>query len=345
MADWKLEGLLLTRMADIRYICGFSGSSATVLLLRRRGYFLTDSRYREQSAEEVKGLEVLIYREGPGEGLRKILDANGKIGLGFDPEAVSYAEVLSLRGQLKGKARLVPFKGSLASLRARKDAGELEKIRRCIEIAEQSFREVVAGLGSDTTEMELAFELDMEARKRGADDRAFDTIVASGPRGALVHAQPSTRKLRGATVVDWGVNHGGYNSDTSRTLALGRTPTVLRKAHQIVLEAQERALERIKPGARAGEVDAAARETVERAGFGLNFGHGLGHGVGLEVHERPHVSGGSHETLEEGMVFTVEPGIYIPGEGGVRVEDMVLVKKQGPELLTTLPRGMDPSDY
>ncbi|MFW6113741.1 MAG: M24 family metallopeptidase, partial [Actinomycetota bacterium] len=173
----------------------------------------------------------------------------------------------------------------------------------------------------------------------------FETIVASGPRGALAHARPSGRILRGAAVVDWGVARGGYNSDTSRTLALGRTPSVLRRAHRVVLEAQERALEKIEPGVGAGELDGAAREVIEKAGFGPNFGHGLGHGVGMEVHERPRIGRGSREVIEEGMVFTVEPGIYIPGEGGVRVEDMVLVTGHGPEMLTTLPRSMDPSDY
>lgn len=340
-----LDGILVTHLPDIRYLCGFSGSSGMALLLRRRGYFLTDFRYREQSAQEVKGLKTVVYDTGPEGCLLRILDRYGRLKLGFDPALITYAGILSIRRHLRGKASLVPLKGSLALLRARKSRLELEKIRMGIRIAEKAFKEALSGVDGDTREVDLALAVDTAARMGGAEGPAFETIVASGPRGALVHASPSGRRLRGAVVVDWGVLHGGYCTDATRTVAFGRVPGELRKAHRLVLEAQERAMEKMVPGARAHDVDRAAREVIEKAGLGDAFGHGLGHGVGLEVHERPFLGKTSRDVLDEGMVVTNEPGIYLTGLGGIRVEDMVLVTSHGPEPLTTLPRALDPSAY
>ncbi|MDI6831812.1 MAG: M24 family metallopeptidase [Actinomycetota bacterium] len=242
-------------------------------------------------------------------------------------------------------ARLVPLKSSLAALRAPKSPSELELIRRGINIAQRAFREALRGIDGRTTETALAAAIDAVGRRLGAEAPSFETIVASGKRGALVHARPSRSRLTGAAIIDWGVVHEGYRTDCTRTLAVGRVPTELRRAHALVLEAQERALEVARQGVRAREVDGAARELIEKAGYGKAFGHGLGHGVGLEVHERPHVGAASRDVLEEGMVFTVEPGIYLPGVGGVRVEDMAVVTRDGAEILTTLPRTLDISDY
>lgn len=340
-----LDGILVTHLPDIRYLCGFTGSSGMALLLRRQGFFLTDFRYREQSAQEVTGLKTIVYDTGPEEILLSILARYGRLRLGFDPAFISYTGILSMRRHFRGQASLVPLKGSLTLLRARKSRLELEKIRRGIRIAEKAFKEALSEVEGSTREMDLALAVDTAARMEGAEGPSFETIVASGPRGALVHASPSSRKLRGAVVVDWGVLHEGYCTDATRTVAFGRIPAELRKAHRLVLEAQERSMEKMIPGARAREVDHAAREVIEEAGLGDAFGHGLGHGVGLEVHERPFLGKTSRDVLEEGMVITNEPGIYLRGLGGIRVEDMVLVTAHGPELLTTLPRGLDPEDY
>jgi len=345
MRQEAVEGVLVTHLPDIRYICGFSGSSGMVLILAKRGYFITDFRYREQSAQEVTGLKTIVYETGPEEGLLGVLGGDGRLRIGFDPAFISYTGVLSMRRNLKGKASLVPLKRSLTLLRARKSGLELEKIRKGIKIAEEAFRDALSGVDSNTRETDLALAVDTKARMKGAEGPAFETIVASGPRGALVHASPSTRRLRGATVVDWGVMYEGYCTDATRTVAFGWIPAELRKAHRLVLDAQERALEKIRPGVGARDVDREAREIIEKAGLGDAFGHGLGHGVGMEVHERPYIGKTSRDVLEEGMVITNEPGVYLRGVGGVRVEDMVLVTAHGPELLTTLPRALDPADY
>ncbi|MDI6872835.1 M24 family metallopeptidase [Candidatus Solincola sp.] len=379
MRERELDGLLVTSLSDVRYLCGFSGSSGLVLLLPRSGWFLTDFRYREQSREEVAGLRTLICEEDFGKGLREILTRSrggtapgsartrdrdvagcaaggtspGAAGsasprplrIGYDPRSLTCAELALYRRRLRGLASLVPLKADMQSVRARKSPAEVRAMKKGIRVAEAAFREALRGLGERPTERELALELDFAARRRGAEAAAFETIVAGGARGALVHARPSGSKLTGAVVVDWGVVFEGYCTDCTRTVALGRVPAEIRKVHRLVLEAQERALERIRPGVRAREVDRVAREVLEKAGYGKAFGHGLGHGVGLEVHEMPHLSPRSRDVLEEGMVFTVEPGVYLPGVGGVRVEDMVLVTSSRAEVLTSLPRSLDPSEY
>lgn len=347
----RLDGMLLSGTAEVRYLSGFSGSSGMALLLPRSGYFLTDFRYREQSRLEVAGLRIVICEDGFGEALKSILarrDAGkewaGKR-IGFDPHSLSCSELAELRRSLRGTAVLVPMKTDLQVMRARKTRSEMEVIEKGLRVAEAAFREALKRVDKRTTEWELALEVDFAARRRGAEAPAFETIVASGRRGALVHARPSRKRLAGAAVIDWGAIYAGYNTDCTRTLAFGRVPSELVKAHRLVLEARERALAAAGAGVRACEVDRAAREVIEKAGYGKAFGHGLGHGVGLEVHERPHVGPKSRDVLEEGMIFTVEPGIYLPGLGGVRVEDMVLVTAHGVEVLASLPHSLNPSDY
>jgi Xaa-Pro aminopeptidase len=345
MDEEGLDGIVVTHLPDVRYLCAFSGSSGLALLLRQRGYFLSDFRYREQAAQEVQGLRTLIYDGSVEEAVGSVLSRYEGSRMGFDPASLSYAGVTALRRRLKGIASLVPLKGSLTLLRAPKSPRELESIRKGIKIAEKAFKAALRETGTDSTESGLAAAVDMAARGMGAEANSFETIVACGSRGALVHASPSRKKLRGVTVIDWGVICEGYCTDATRTVTFGRVPAQLKEAHRLVLAAQEKALDKVRPGIKAGDVDAAAREVIEKAGYGEAFGHGLGHGVGLEVHERPHIGKTSHDVLEEGMVFTNEPGIYLPGVGGVRVEDMLLVTKDGAELLTTLPRGLDPADY
>jgi Xaa-Pro aminopeptidase len=345
MNDEGLDGILVTGLSDVRYLCGFSGSSGICILLRDRGYFLTDFRYRDQSEFEVKGLRAVVYKASADEAVADILGGYDGLRLGFDPSAITYAGVLALRRKMRVIAHIVPLKGSLAALRARKSRSELILIRMGISLAEKAFLMALEEVRSGGTESGFAASIDRAARGMGAEGPAFETIVAGGKNGALVHARPSRRKLAGAVVVDWGIAYEGYKTDTTRTVVFGRVAPELRRAHRLVLDAQESAFERIRPGARARDVDGAARELIEKAGYGDAFGHSLGHGVGLEVHERPFVGKNSREVLEEGMVITVEPGIYLSGVGGVRVEDMVLVKRSGPELLTSLPRSMDTGDY
>jgi Xaa-Pro aminopeptidase len=345
MVRESLGGLYITHLADVRYLCGFSGSNGSVLLLANRGYFITDFRYKEQSAEEVKGLKTLVYEDSLDQTLARLLRGGLGLRLGFDPVALTHAEVLILRQRLKNIAHLHPVKEPFAMLRAHKSLAEVDIIGKGIRLSQKAFQEALSGYMGDIRERDLAISLDMAARRMGADGQSFETIVAGGPRGAMVHAAPSGRKLKGMTIVDWGVNYHGYCTDMTRTIAFGKVAPTLRWAHGLVLEAQLSALDKIRPGVIAGEVDRAARDLIEAAGYGPYFGHGLGHGVGLEVHERPYVGKGSVDVLEEGMILTVEPGIYLPGIGGVRVEDMVMVTSHGADMLTTLPRGIDPSQY
>lgn len=345
LASESLDGLLVTHLPDVRYLCGFSGSNGLVLIMRNGGFFFTDFRYMEQSAQEVVGFKRVVYAAGVDDALAQSVESHKDMRLGFDPTTLSYSSVMAMRRRLKGKARIVPVKSSLMLLRAAKSRLEMESIRKGIRIAEKAFRETLRKASGNFSEIDLAASLDIAARGLGAEAPAFETIVASGSRGALAHARPSSRRLRGVTVIDWGVVWKGYHTDSTRTVAFGSVPQQLRKAHGLVLEAQERSLEMIKPGVKARDVDAAARQVIEEAGYGEAFGHGLGHGVGLEVHERPYVGRTSQDILEEGMVLTNEPGIYLPGIGGVRIEDMVLLTRDGAELLTSLPRSLELSDY
>ena len=340
-----LHGLLVTRIEDVAYLCGFRGSNGACLLVDKRGWFFTDSRYREQSAKEVRGLKAVVYGSSLEQALAEAIEGRNGLRLGFDPTAISYAGITALRRKLRGVARLIPLKSSLTTLRARKSRSELAIIRRAISLAEEAFTKALEEAAGDGTENGLAASIDVTARLMGAEGPAFETIVAGGKRGALVHARPSRRRLKGATVIDWGVVHEGYCTDATRTVAFGNVPRRLVEVHRLVLHAQEMAMEMIRPGVRARDVDRAAREIIDDEGYGDAFGHGLGHGVGLEVHERPYVGKNSVDVLEAGMVLTIEPGIYLPGVGGVRVEDMVLVTRTGSEFMTTLPRGLDAHDY
>ncbi len=336
----KLEALFISHTADVRYLCGFAGSNGNILLLRDRGYFFTDPRYEEQAGLEVRGLKVIVYRNGLGEALNRLLQGRPVIKIGFDGTALSYGEATMLKKGLRGIATVKAIKFSPAWLRARKSDEELKIIRRAIKEAEKSLVAALSRTEPDTRESDLALDLDMEARRRGVEAPSFETIVASGARGSMAHARPSKKRLRGATVIDWGILYDGYCTDMTRTVSFGNPPPSMKKIHAVVLRAQEAAIRKIRPGVKASSIDLTAREIIEEAGYGENFGHSLGHGVGLEVHERPYVAKASRDVLEEGMVFTVEPGIYLPGRGGVRIEDMVVVSTGGVEVLSTLPRDL-----
>ena len=344
-AKENLKAIFITHLPDVRYLCGFTGSNGNILLLQDKGYFLTDFRYKEQSALEVRGLKVIVYEEGLGEALARLLEKRPGMQIGFDGMTLSYAEAMLLRKSLRGIATVKPIKFSLTWLRAKKSRDELKIMRRAIKEAEESLIAALSRTNPDSKAIDLAVDLDMEARRRGAEGPSFETIVASGARGAMVHAKPSKMKLGGATIIDWGILYGGYCTDMTRTISFGNPAPGMKKVYEVVLKAQEAAIKKIRPGLKASQVDLTARKIIEKAGYGEYFGHSLGHGVGLEVHERPFIAKASRDTLEEGMVFTVEPGIYLPGKGGVRIEDMVVVTGQGAELLSSLTTSLYLEDY
>ena len=327
--------LLVTDLTNLAYLTGLESSNAALLVEPGGGATLyTDFRYIE-TAREVDGVEVRMTKRAI---LADIRDALPKR-VQFEADALPYAQFLALD---EGKAELVPARGIVEELRAVKSDDELAKIRRAARIADRGLEALTAETWVGRSEREVAWRLRELLHAHGADELAFDTIVASGPNGAKPHAHPTERIVdRGTLVtVDWGVRVDGYYSDCTRTFSTGRVPDRLREAYHVCLEAQRRACANIKAGMTGVDADALAREPIADAGFGDAFGHGLGHGVGMQVHEAPKVSTESSDTLEVGNVITIEPGIYLEGLGGVRIEDLAFVREDGVELATSFPKDL-----
>jgi len=336
---------LITNAADIRYLTGFHGADSWLIVFPRRAVIVSDFRFEEElGAVEAaqRGVRVHIRRgDLVGAACGLVLDAECER-LAFQPEHVSVA----LRGRLVkklGAKRLKGEAGLVSGLREIKDAAEIEQIKKAVRLQEAALVEVLEGVRPGMTELEIAARLEHAMRVRGSSEPAFDVIVAARANGSLPHAIPGrTRTAKGKPLlIDWGATVGGYRSDMTRTFGLGGWPRELREVYEVVLEAQETALGAIASGVSCAEVDAAARDIIEDAGYGGRFGHGLGHGVGLDIHEAPRVARGVSGTLESGMVVTVEPGVYLPGIGGVRLEDLVVVTDRGHRNLSRLPKDLD----
>ncbi len=337
-----LSAVLITHLPNVRWLCGFTGSAGSLLVSARDAVFFCDFRYRAQSRREVRGARIFEYTGGSVEVVAAAARHARVVRLGFESDRMTFAAHADLGGAMPG-VELVPLGGTVEGLRAVKDAGEVTLIRRALAVAE---RALVAGTRrlAGKSEIAIATRLQSEIRKEGGDEESFPTIVASGPRAALPHAKPTKKIVGGGelVVIDFGVRLSGYCSDTTRTYSPSKWDRNARDVYQLVLESQRAALALIGPGVKGSDVDAAAREVIERAGHGKHFGHGTGHGVGLEVHEKPVLSPRSGDTLRPGMVVTVEPGVYIENFGGVRIEDMVLVTQTGREILSSrIPKLLD----
>ncbi|HEY8497776.1 MAG TPA: Xaa-Pro peptidase family protein [Limnochordales bacterium] len=341
-----LDGLVVVDGANRRYLSGLASSAGVALIPRDEAHpptLLVDARYTEQARVQAPGYRVIQHGDHVWDDLRGVLEAYGIRRLGFEAEHLSYRQAVRWQEAIPG-VTWVPVDHQVEALRAVKSAAELERLRRAVRIADEAFAAVVPALRAGMSEREVAWRLEAFMRERGAERMAFDLIVGSGPNAALPHAAPGPRRLQpGDTVVlDFGCVYEGYHSDMTRTVVVG--PTVEPRAQEVyrlVLEAQQAGIRAIRPGVTGREVDAAARQVIEAAGFGEYFGHGLGHGVGLEVHEPiPRLSRTSDTVLEPGMVTSVEPGVYIPGWGGVRIEDLVLVTETGCEILTSSPKDL-----
>ncbi len=341
MKENALDALVITSLAGVRYLTGFSGSSALAVVTARGAYFVSDSRYALQSAREVRKFRRIIGRRG----LLEDAAAAGALRLcrtaGYESDSLTVDQYRSLRRLFPG-VRFRPEGGILESLAVVKDAGEIACIEEAAAIADGVFFDIIGKLRAGMTEIDLAAEISYLARRRGADADAFDVIVASGPRGALPHARPTARKIRKGEFVlfDFGASVRGYSSDLTRTLALGSVPRRLREAYAAVLEANRSAVDAARGGIPARLLDGVARAVIRGRGFGKYFVHSLGHGIGLRVHERPRVSPLSRDVLRTGSVITIEPGVYLPGIGGVRIEDDVLLGDAGCRLLTRSPREL-----
>jgi Xaa-Pro aminopeptidase len=339
----EVDLLLVAEPVNLRYATGYTGSNGLALIGADTRIFLTDFRYVEQAAAQVADFD----RPGAERDLLESLPAHvpadgGGLRLGFDDAHTSVRTHRRLGELLGARAELVPAGGVVEELRAVKDAGELDRIRAAARIADDALRGVLDRGLAGRTERAVALELEHEMRLAGAQALAFPSIVAAADHGSRPHAEPRDVPIpdRVLVTVDWGARVDGYCSDCTRTFAVGELDEEARESYELVRRAQARALEAVAPGRGARELDAVARDLIDAAGHGEHFGHPLGHGVGLEVHEEPRLSRKSEATLRPGNVVTVEPGVYVPGRFGVRIEDLVVVTEGGREVLSSLPKDL-----
>jgi len=331
----KLDALLVSAIPDVRYLSGFRGDDTYLLLGRELALICTDSRYWPQVAEEVHGFTLEKIERVTDDSLTALARELGeRAALGFQGADLSYAGHRRLRRLHRGRLRDVGDR--LGRLRIVKDAAEIAALRRACDVVEGALADVLAAGLVGRTEAEVAWGLRAAMHERGAEDVAFDTIVAAGERGALAHAIPGERRIGAGelVVIDAGARVDGYCSDITRTVAAGKVGALEQEIYDVVLGAQLAALAAVRPGVSGSVVDASARDLIAEAGYGDLFGHGTGHGVGLEIHELPRLGRTVGDTLAAGMVHTVEPGIYLEGRFGVRIEDTVLVTEAGCERLT-----------
>jgi len=328
------EPLLVSDQVNVRYLCGLDSSNAALVVEPERVRLFTDFRYGE-SARAVEGVEFVETKRDLFQSLAEGL--TGRIG--FEATSVTYERHARLHA---GGLDLVPTYGAVEELRAVKDDGELEALRRASEITSEAIERFAEERFIGRTERELAWRLEQLQREIGGEAMSFSAVVASGPNSAKPHTTPGDREVQAGEIllVDTGCIVDGYCSDCTRTFATGSLPDELHRAYEVCLDAQLEGLEAVRPGASGPGVDAAARDRIEAAGFGDAFGHGLGHGVGLLVHESPRLARESRDTLEERMVVTVEPGIYLAGLGGIRIEDLVVVRDGEPEVLTSFTKDL-----
>jgi len=330
----RLDAILITDLLNISYLSRFQGSEATIIFSPENSWFLSDFRYQQQAEREISGFKIKIFRNKLRE-IHQLLARLKVRRLGFEPAGLSFQFCQALKKQLKG-IRLIPLKKSLLEIRAIKDPDEIENISKAVNIAEKALSKALLHFRAGIRELEFAAELEYQARISGSGWFAFDTIVASGWRGALPHGKASGKKIKKGelVVIDFGVNYNGYHSDLTVTVSAGDPGKKAREIYQIVSQAQKLALAAIKPGKAAKEIDRAARNYIKAQGWGKFFGHGLGHGLGLAVHEEPAINSKSQVPLQPGMVFTLEPGIYLPGKFGVRIEDDLVLEQKQPRVLS-----------
>jgi Xaa-Pro aminopeptidase len=340
LAHADLSALLVTKAVNVRYLTGFTGSYGALLLLHDRTLFFTDGRYRHQAAAEVPGAEVVL---APGD----LVGAVGGVvrtagnGLGFEPAGLTWDEGQRLRADLPGQA-VLPAPPLVEELREVKDERELTAMREAARLGAEAMAGTLASLREGVTEREVAVDLELAMRRLGADGLAFDTIVAFGEQAAEPHHHPGDRPLRAGDLVklDFGARVDGYCADMTRTVVLGRASRRQRDLYELVRGAQAAGLACLEAGVVAGEVDRACRQPIVEAGLGDSFPHPTGHGIGLEIHEAPRLRAGSRERVAAGTPVTVEPGVYLPGFGGVRIEDLAVARPGGHELLTTTPKEL-----
>jgi len=342
VAERELDALLVSNLVNVRWLTGFTGSNAAAVVGGATPRFVTDFRYLTQAAAQ---LDPIWEREIETDLLKRVVAGlpDGPLRLGFDDAHLTVRQHAQLEKLAAERdVELVAAGGIVEALRAVKDAAEIEKIRAAARLADEAFEEVVGAGIVGRTERDVALDLEIAMRRRGAESASFPPIIAAAEHGALPHAVPRDVPIPAGTlvVIDWGAQLDGYASDCTRTVATGELDPRDRAVYDTVLAAQEAALAAVAPGPTGQEVDAVARAIIDEAGHGEHFGHGLGHGVGMEVHEGPRLSKLGKEALAAGNIVTVEPGIYVPGAVGVRIEDLVAVTADGHEVLSGLPKAL-----
>jgi len=332
-----LDAYLIVDRPNTRYLTGFACSSSFTLITLDEAWFITDFRYIEAAREMIAGFEI-VRQKTPKEDLARRIKKSRVRRLGVE-KSLPYGMALEF-SEAFAPAELAPDNKPIAEVRARKSAQEIRLIRQAVRRTDAVYADLLAEVCGGWTEIEIRNRLRRLIESHGGFAESFDSIVASGPNASKPHAVPGKRAIQPGDMVqiDTGMVLQGYCSDLSRVFSVGRPTRRMRAIHQIVRDAQRRAIEAVRPGLKAKEVDARARRWIERKGYGKNFGHNTGHGVGLEIHEPPSLNPSNEEILREGMVITVEPGIYIPGWGGIRIEDVVAVRKDGVEILTAAPK-------
>ena len=340
MAQLNLPSLLVTHLPDVRYLSGFTGSNAVISVSSKRAVLYTDGRYTSQAREEVKGLRVVIAKKSALLEACALLIEDGVERIAVDAEHLSVAQLETLRASLPKSQRrklLDPIQPSLVSeMRQVKDDGEVKLLQRAATLGDKLFEHILAVIEPGVAEMAIAAELEHAARMAGAEAMSFSTIVASGPRSAQPHGTASLAKVprRGFVTLDFGVILSGYCSDMTRTVHVGRATPAEREAYDAVSEAQLAGVAASRTGVTCGTVDEACRSVLKRRRLAKYFTHSTGHGVGIEIHESPRVAKNQKAILEPGMVITIEPGVYIPGHFGLRIEDTVVVQSSGACILT-----------
>ena len=339
----KLSALMITNPVNRLFASGFPSSAGVLLVTERDAWFFTDSRYIEAAEASINHARVQLVTNNENETyydrIKIILDENSIKSIGFEDDTVTYSGYQKWTEKLG--IELIPVKSLISSLRAVKVPEDLEKIKKAQRVAEKSFNEILPLISTEMTEKQLAAELVCRFLINGADDKAFDPIVVSGSRSSMPHGTPGDFKIsKGFLTIDFGVRLDSWCSDTTRTLCVGTPDNEMSKVYDIVLKAQETGIRFARAGIQGSDVDAAARAVIEDAGYGRYFGHGFGHGLGLEVHEAPTASKTSADTLQSGAVISAEPGIYLPGRFGVRIEDVIYITENGCENITNLTKDL-----
>ena len=339
--ELKIDAFLITFLPHLHYITGFSGSNGIALVTRNNLYLVTDARYTTQVKEEVKGWKIVIAKNDIIEEFskRRILRSGQR--LGFDGNSIIFSQFKSLKKN-NPTVKFVPLINCIENIACIKDEIEISKIVKAVEITDIVFKEILSLLKPEISELDIAAEISYRHKKHGAQNDAFEPIVASGFRGALPHGRASVKKIKYGEMVtlDFGCIVEGYHSDMTRTVSIGKPDSEMKKVYQIVYDAQSKALEAARNGAKAAEVDAVARKYINAKGYGKYFRHSLGHGIGLQIHEQPRLSVLSKATLHSGNVVTIEPGIYLPEIGGVRIEDDIVVRDGYCDILNKSPKDL-----